>query len=453
MCLASIGLLHLPCASAEMKETIIDNGDAEFSQVGFEVVTDKESRGGTFVLNAADGKQENYARFKPGLTGRYDVYLYWRSFPDKSTDVNWRVAHANGQTTQPFVQLNNPGWHFHGSYLLNAQSYVELSALTGKHGGPRYSAPVVADAVKFVPTGPRVVERTAKDTITPVTLNYQDELRFKRHDGAVISITLLGTGAEVTGPGAVYRFWAEFRVNDQVVRIVRILPTQESFYQPLEVMGLRIWLDAVSDIFKDDGGFLVEKDTLVGIACRPPRKARLAITDAKDRICPDRLVWWYPEKKDHIDVRECFNGQDVWMGPYMETSTHGGLDINMKSGTPLFAPIRFDDQYLYNSLKSKDNNNRWRGIRKWSNGSVWWLQAHHLNKMLAPENQPLEQGVKYAETAGVLTGGHEHTHFVFRLFEEGESFFLDPWILFWQTFKDNQGNPNGAAPAAAPPGK
>ena len=142
--------------------------------------------------------------------------------------------------------------------------------------------------------------------------------------------------------------------------------------------------DVPGDFDEDDGGFLEEKDIQLGIACRPKRKARIVVNDVNDRICPDKLAWWYPEKKDHIDVRDCYQGQDVWMGPFGGKLAHGGLDINMKSGTLLFAPISFEDHYLFDSLKKGDNNNRWRGIREWDNGAVWWLQAHHLNKMLLP---------------------------------------------------------------------
>jgi hypothetical protein len=148
-------------------------------------------------------------------------------------------------------------------------------------------------------------------------------------------------------------------------------------------------------------------------------------------------VWWYPETAERIDVRRCYRGEDVWMGPYEGKGAHGGLDINMKSGTPLYAPIAFDDHGLFDSLREGDNNNRWRGIRRWPDGSVWWLQAHHLNKMVVAEHGPLKAGTLYAETAGVHVGAAQHTHFVFRIFEEGESHFVDPWIIFWQTFRDN----------------
>jgi hypothetical protein len=162
------------------------------------------------------------------------------------------------------------------------------------------------------------------------------------------------------------------------------------------------------------------------------------VNDVQDRICPEKLLWWYPEKGDRLDVRNCYRGEDVWMGPYDGHLAHGGLDLNMKSGTLLHAPIDFDDQFLFHSLAAGDNNNRWRGIRRWPDGSVWWLQSHHLNKMLVPEHTPLTHGTMYAETAGVLVGAHQHTHFAWRITEEGEDYWIDPWIFFWQTFQDQR---------------
>ena len=58
---------------------------------------------------------------------------------------------------------------------------------------------------------------------------------------------------------------------------------------------------------------------------------------------------------------------------------------------------------------------RWRGIRRWASGDVWALQSHHLIELLVPENTPLEAGVRYATTAGVHVGSHEHTHFEFKI--------------------------------------
>lgn len=433
--LALLVPLALPAAPAEV---VIDNDAPGFSQAGFELLTNTNSLGGTARVHAGTAATTAFARYSPHLTGQYDVFLYWGNFPDRDRTVNWTIQHQRGATIQPFNQRANPGWHFHGTYYLQEDSAVELRLKAISEGGWRQDAPVVADAVKFVPTVPRIVTRSAKDTLTPVTLNHGDELHFRLRNGNICPVKLVNTGGTQGNP---YTFWAELDINGAHHRIERIVPTQASFYEPLETQGLRLWLDAVSDIFRDDGGWMREKDVQAGIACRPQRKARLVVNDVHDRICPESLTWWYPETKDHLDVRECYNGEDVWMGTYGRIQAHGGLDLNMKSGTPLFAPIAFDDQYYFDSLAAGDINNRWRGVRTWANGSTWWLQSHHLNKLLVSEHQPLERGINYAETAGVHVGTHQHTHFTFRVFEEGESYFLDPWILFWQMFKDHPVKP------------
>jgi hypothetical protein len=288
----------------------------------------------------------------------------------------------------------------------------------------------------------RVVQRAAKDTLTPVELDWSDELHFKLRDGGVRKLKLVKTEARITEGTRLnvkkYAFTSSFEIDGEAFTIERIVPAQESFYEPVVMRGMRIWLDAVSDIFVADGGFMQEKDAAIGIVCQPKRKARLAVNDERDRICPEALAWWYPEKGDRLDVRNCYRGEDVWMGPYDGKLAHGGLDINMKSGTPLHAPIDFDDQFLFHSLAAGQNNNRWRGIRRWPDGSVWWLQAHHLNKMLVPERTPLKRGQLYAETAGVHIGAREHSHFAWRITDEGEDYWLDPWIFFRQTFLDHK---------------
>ena len=124
------------------------------------------------------------------------------------------------------------------------------------------------------------------------------------------------------------------------------------------------------------------------------------------------------------------------MGAYDGASAHGGLDINHPKGTPLYAPISVDDQFLYNSTEMGHNNNRWRGIRRWANGAQWVLQSCHMTRLTVPEHQPLEGGQRYAEGAGVWVGVAEHSHFTFAVFDHGELIRLDPWILFWQMYQD-----------------
>ena len=101
-------------------------------------------------------------------------------------------------------------------------------------------------------------------------------------------------------------------------------------------------------------------------------------------------------------------------------------------------PSAFDDQFLFHSLATGQRNNRWRGIRRWPDGSVWCLQAHHIIELLVPEHTPLARGTPYASAAGVMVGVREHSHFVWSLSDYGEPYFLDPWLIFWQSFRDQR---------------
>lgn len=219
----------------------------------------------------------------------------------------------------------------------------------------------------------------------------------------------------------------------------RCVGSQESFYEPHEQDGVRLWFDAASAIFEEDGGFMDEKDWRGGLLCKPHRKARFAVQDAALAICPGPLSSWYQNDQARVDIRDCYNGQDCWMGPYAGAHAHCGLDVNMPAGTLLYSPISFDDQYYYNSTAAGYDNNRWRGVRRWPDGSEWWLQSHHLIELLVPERTPLARGKPYATSAGVAVGAYPHTHFVFQVTEQGGRYFLDPWILLWETFRQQRG--------------
>ena len=56
--------------------------------------------------------------------------------------------------------------------------------------------------------------------------------------------------------------------------------------------------------------------------------------------------------------------------------------------------------------------------------------------LTAPEHRPLRRGQQYAEGAGVWVGAAEHSHFGFAIYDGGELIRLDPWILFWQMYRD-----------------
>jgi hypothetical protein len=292
------------------------------------------------------------------------------------------------------------------------------------------------------------IERKVKDTLTPVEMDVGDELRLTMPDGTVRGIALERAGAAVTGQGPVpdgrgegvlrYRIYCSLRIDGRLVQLVRTIPSQESFRPPPRPMGLGMWLDATAEIFD----FLEESHG----QCRPGRAARLAFwgasaTDsgqAAGRICPVLLHPWCPLPPGSLRVADCYRGEDTWLGPYDGRSCHGGLDVNHPAGTPLWAPFRIDEHEMFDSIETGANNNRWRGLHRWPDGSTWVIQSHHVARLLVDEAEPIPAGAHYAEAAGALPGAHEHSHFVFRVREAGEEYMLDPWLLFWQMYEDRK---------------
>jgi hypothetical protein len=138
-----------------------------------------------------------------------------------------------------------------------------------------------------------------------------------------------------------------------------------------------------------------------------------------------------------MDIYRAYLGEDCWMGPYFGASAHGGLDINHPPGTPIRAPIDFHDHYFFNTVEGGANNNRHRAHHRWDDGSEWQLQCHHMTRLTVDEHAPVRAGEQYADGAGVLSGYHDHSHFVFRVVEpDGQQIMLDPWLLFRQMYLD-----------------
>lgn len=304
-----------------------------------------------------------------------------------------------------------------------------------------------------------VLERTAQDTVTPVELDHGDTLRFTLRSGQVRELTLEDTGAaileRVEPGGIVYHFTCRVWIDGQPMTMERYAGTQESFYEPYVVNGMRIWFDMVRDVFDL---IPIRYPRTGNLDAHPRRRARFAVQDATLRVCPEEMLPWYPSENGYIDVGRCYNGDDCWMGAYLGEACHVGLDINHAKGELLTAPIRFDDHFLFHSLAAGQENNRWRGIRRWPNGDVWALQTHHLIDMLVAERSPLAAGTPYATAAGVHIGSHPHTHYEFKIANPGRVGLpadatidfddeketrplvahLDPWIVFWQIFEDQK---------------
>lgn len=295
-----------------------------------------------------------------------------------------------------------------------------------------------------------ILRRQARDTLAALEMNHGDTLQFRRLDGTIVEIQLVDTGAEImrttlkepgveeNGATTIYRFWADVRVDGRPLRMEREVGTQKSFYEPWLIGGIHVWLDAVDAIFdfmrETHGPCRLQENCSV----KPPprRQARFALQDSLARICPEPLYPWCPLPEGGLKIENCYRGEDCWMGAYDGASAHGGLDINHPKGTPLHAPIALDDQFLYNSVETGHNNNRWRGIRRWPDGSDWILTSCHMIRQTVPEHVPLARGAQYAEGAGVWVGAAQHSHFAFAVFDHGELIRLDPWILFRQMYRD-----------------
>ncbi len=295
----------------------------------------------------------------------------------------------------------------------------------------------------------------SKSTLTVMEMNSGDVVNYVLNSGRTVSIELLQSEAKMvfttldslkkggTGHGSIYAMSCLLRIDGQEMSMVRYVPTQQTFYEPYVVNGLKIWFDAVkslSSLFNENHG-----------ACLPQKEASFAFQDAGLSICPQQIGNWVsvPDKK--LLVKNAYRGNDTWLGTYHGADLHGGLDINMPSNTTLYAPIDFDEHYYFNSLIAGHNNNRWRGVRNWDNGDIWHLQTHHLVQLLIPEHQPVHRGQPYAYTAGVLSGYSAHTHFVFRVKQpDSDWLYIDPWILFYQIFENNKHKENSIYANIAP---
>ncbi len=263
-----------------------------------------------------------------------------------------------------------------------------------------------------------IVRMKAKGRIAPVLLDRGDILEFTRRNGQTCTLELLATEASVMRTnlgdfskengmgGTLCQFNCTVRIDGHEMTLQRYLPSQESFSEPYIINGMRVWLDAVQEYF--------QPFTLRHGPCRPPTHARFAVGDATDPVGPD-LGSWYPNERGYIDVADCYLGDDVWMGPYHGGAPHAGLDVNMPKGTPLYAPMDLDDQWLHTGFAPKPGHwaARWAATRRWPDGSTWTLQVAHLNSYLVPEHTPVRRGTQVAEAAGTGVGWRPHSHFAF----------------------------------------
>lgn len=314
-----------------------------------------------------------------------------------------------------------------------------------------------------------IIEREANDTLTPVEMNTGDTLKFKLLNGEVRTVVLNKTSADVIitnvselknrhpASEMLYHFTAELVVDGHPMTMERYVASQESFYEPYVINGMRIWFDGVTDILEiiDD---IHRSETFESgdpsCECLPNKDARFAFMDMTGSIAPEKISPWYDNKTNFIDISDSFTASNPWMGAHRGVEIHGALDINFPAGTPNYSPISIDNHYLFNTITDHlgSENNRWRGIRKWDNGDIWTIQVHHLLYLRVPEHTPIEAGAHYADAGGVYDNALRHGHYVFRIKtpDDEDEIWLDPWIIFWQTFEDNKARA-GEIKAAMPP--
>lgn len=329
------------------------------------------------------------------------------------------------------------------------------------------SVPGTESSVVPQKAGTKAIRRFAKPTLTVVELHHGETLEFVLTDGQVkrfyvkdTSVEVLGTFRREDGRGhgiQAYRIGCVLTANGIEYAIRREVGTDASFCDPVEVDGVTVWLDTVDCVFgpeltkEENGprpagspGILSETHG----RCRPrencdrllpPRRhLRLAVQDARTRICPELLHPWCPLPEDGLRIAESYNGSNCWMGPFNGYTAHGGLDINHPKGTPLWTPFTLDRQFLIKKPELGSRNIVWRGLRYWPDGTVWTIGVAHLAGLRAHERVPLTRGTHFADGAGTVVGAYEHSHFAFSIFEDGELLPLDPWLLFRQMYLDRE---------------
>ncbi len=292
------------------------------------------------------------------------------------------------------------------------------------------------------------LELETKETLSVIEINKGDTVEYTLQNGRTVSLELLDCHVDIIfttldtlkkGSGqdcTVYSMTCHVKIDGQPMKMVRYVPVQESYYKPYTVNGLTIWFDALKDLsnyFNENHG-----------SCVPAKDARFAFQDTTLQISPQKLSNWFPAPKNRIFINDAYRGDDCWLGTYFGADLHGGLDVNMPSNTPLIAPIDLDEHYFFNSLKNGDNNNRWRGIRYWDNGDIWYLQTHHMTELIIPPYQSITQGQTYGYAAGMWAGYSSHSHFVFKTYQAQRDSWIvvDPWIIHWQIFENNNAKSN-----------
>ena len=106
-----------------------------------------------------------------------------------------------------------------------------------------------------------IIQLAANGTIDIVEMDIGDTLEYRLRSGEIRTFVLNKTNAGiiytnlekpkegVPGGATVYHFTCELVVDGCPMVLERYVGCQESFYEPYVINGVRIWFDAVADLY------------------------------------------------------------------------------------------------------------------------------------------------------------------------------------------------------------
>lgn len=323
-----------------------------------------------------------------------------------------------------------------------------------------FAAGVSAEAETF--------ELKARASMTPVELNKGDVCRFTLVNGQTRTIEYLGTESSVleipATEGLVATLTMRLRIDGAEIPFRRYFATQESFYEPAVVNGMTIFPDSTLEYLQKT--VPMRYPAKGAMRHHPWKDCRIVVQDATLPLCPEKLHPWFLDKRmDNLflPIGDAYHGGDCWLGPFSYGQAHGGMDLRMERGSLLYAPFAMDDQWmpLY-AKKGRGGSSRWRGVRRFPDGTYWSLNTSHVIDCVVPERTAVTNGQAYCTAAGTAVGEYDHTHFELhicrdlnpkiddKVWDTGwgketevkndcpkgqpEFYNLDPWVLFWETF-------------------
>lgn len=297
---------------------------------------------------------------------------------------------------------------------------------------------------------------------SPLYLNRGERVRFMLSGGQVREIELVDCGLDIRdAPDADPRkrqwtLWAQTRIDGAPFRLLYSPFDMKALYRPKVVNGMRIALDGVQgmpDVFPEAR----DKNRTTGQA-QPPAHVRLWVNDATRPLLPNCHPWFDLARHRRKEAG-ALRAQDFWLRQdkdihpggaapdsnlktgflgYWGYGVHVGLDLNLKTNTPLFCVADGGIPQSRSPMKKNvpPSPDRTRYVVRSANGDEWWFYNAHCERLIAPTGMPMKAGEVYANSGTQRAGSpHAHTELSMRR-ADGTEFFLNPWPVMWQGFEN-----------------